>query len=187
MVPLVVKIFDFGVGELLLGKLSGSLTSWIAAHKVGPRPQNFQCAVECCAPEIVFFCLAEKVQNPVIEPLADIWALGAAVCLPLLFILCTSSECLYADIHDCYWSFSTFLRCWHDRPTTSHVHDDWFDAPRVALLEPQARWTSHRKALLRGCVDNEDTDALIRLLKTVLILHPSIRPTMAVQNQWFHN
>ena len=49
------------------------------AHEMGMHPLNFQCAVEACAPELAFAQVVEEVDNPSVEPPADVWALGAAV------------------------------------------------------------------------------------------------------------
>ena len=43
------------------------------------QPLNLQCAVEACAPELAFAQAVEKIDNPPVEPPADVWALGAAV------------------------------------------------------------------------------------------------------------
>jgi serine/threonine-protein kinase SRPK3 len=74
-----VKIFDFGSGELLFANRDHILTALPPAHEVGMHPLNFQCAVEACAPELAFAQVVEEIDNPPVEPPADVWALGAAV------------------------------------------------------------------------------------------------------------
>ena len=73
-----IKIFDFGTGELLFSTQDCILTH-LPAHEIGTHPLNFQCAVEACAPELAFAQAVEKIDNPPVEPPADVWALGAAV------------------------------------------------------------------------------------------------------------
>jgi hypothetical protein len=54
------------------------------AHEAGTLPPSFQCVVEACASELVYARVVEKIANPPVEPPADIWAVGAAVCPILL-------------------------------------------------------------------------------------------------------
>ncbi|KAJ6568132.1 kinase-like domain-containing protein [Mycena sp. CBHHK59/15] len=56
------KIFDFG-----------------SAHLTGTHSMSFQCALEACAPETAFARTVGKVENPTMEPPADVWALGAMI------------------------------------------------------------------------------------------------------------
>ncbi|KAF8971371.1 hypothetical protein BDZ97DRAFT_1913862 [Flammula alnicola] len=42
-----------------------------------------------------------------------------------------------------------------------------------------AWWASHREYLRQNCADEADTDALIALLRKVLVLDPTARPTAA--------
>lgn len=48
-------------------------------------------------------------------------------------------------------------------------------------------WASRWKGVRRECENDEDANALIRLLKRVLVLDPAERPTSAqiVDNPWF--
>lgn len=73
------KIFDFGAGEPLFFYPSQFLIIPRAAHEVGAPSLNFQCAMEACAPEMAFARVVEKIDNPAVEPPADVWALGTAV------------------------------------------------------------------------------------------------------------
>jgi serine/threonine protein kinase len=87
------KIFDFGTGEPLFADPHRVLIMPPAAHEAGTLPLSFQCAVEACAPELVFAQVVEKTANPPVEPPADVWALGAAVrpiplSLPILTLIC---------------------------------------------------------------------------------------------------
>ena len=50
-----------------------------AAHEAGTLPLSFECAVVACAPEVAFARFVEGVDNPPIEPPADVWALGTIV------------------------------------------------------------------------------------------------------------
>jgi hypothetical protein len=64
------------------------------------------------------------------------------------------------------------------------------DAPEVSPSGADAWWASHRERLRPNCADEADTDALITLLKKVLVLDPASRPIAAevLQDPWFlHN
>jgi len=69
-------IFDFGNGEPTLFHLHGFLIASSAAHKAGTLPLSFGCTLKSCAPEVAFAQFVEGVNNPPIEPQADVWALG---------------------------------------------------------------------------------------------------------------
>lgn len=49
------------------------------------QPLTSICALEACAPEVVFTRIVENIDNPPVELPADIWALGAAVCFFLSY------------------------------------------------------------------------------------------------------
>ena len=83
-----VKIFDFGAGEPFFPYPPRLLITPRAAHEVGAPPLSFQCAMEACAPEMAFARVVEKIDNPAVEPPADVWALGTAV---RLILLCLSA------------------------------------------------------------------------------------------------
>jgi len=61
-----------------------------AAHESGTQPLSSVCALEACAPEVVFTRIVENVDNPPVELPADIWALGTAVC-DFFFLIVTDS------------------------------------------------------------------------------------------------
>jgi serine/threonine-protein kinase SRPK3 len=61
------------------------------------------------------------------------------------------------------------------------------DAPEVSPSGADAWWASRREALQPNCADEADTDALIMLLRKILVLDPAARPTAAevLQEPWF--
>ena len=61
----------------------------VTAHEAGTQPLSFQCQTRACAPELSFARTVQKIVNPLVEPPADVWALGAAVCTHSVFILTT--------------------------------------------------------------------------------------------------
>ena len=65
--------------SLLFADVHCSLIISSAAHKAGTLPLSFECAVVACAPEVAFARFIEGVDNPPIEPPADVWALGTNV------------------------------------------------------------------------------------------------------------
>jgi len=81
------KIFDFGSSELHFVPHSHILTTPLTAHEAGTLPPRFQCMARACAPELVFARIVLKIDNPAVEPPADVWALGCAVCyVPFSFL-----------------------------------------------------------------------------------------------------
>ncbi|KAJ7201396.1 kinase-like protein [Mycena pura] len=152
------KIFDFG-----------------NAHRAGTQPTSFQCAIEACAPESVFARVVEQNENPPIEVPADVWALGAM-------------------IYEIFYGSSLF-RGVGIRGVMSHmvslagaVPSQW-EAHLLSAPPPDADawWGSRRDRLRKACIDDQDTEALIGLLRKVLVLDPSFRPSAKVicRDIWF--
>ena len=54
------------------------------------------------------------------------------------------------------------------------------DPPEVSLSGADVWWASRREALCPNCADEADMDALITLLRKILVLDPMARP-MAVE------
>lgn len=70
--------------------LRNLLVMFDTAHESGMLPLSSVCALEACAPEVVFARIVENIDNPPVELPADIWALGTAVCfffLPLSLLI----------------------------------------------------------------------------------------------------
>ena len=79
----------------------------------------------------------------------------------------------------------------HISTMVGSISQEWYSWNPKLDTSPRhvdAWWTSRREELRQGCVDDQDTDALVRLLKTVLTLDPTIRATIAevLQDPWFH-
>lgn len=69
---------------------------------------------------------------------------------------------------------------------------EWWDSlskkrPEVLLHEADEWWAERRERILGICVNAEETDALIALLRKVLVADPAARPTAAevAQDPWF--
>ena len=95
------------------------------AHETGTLPLRFQCALEACAPEVVFARVIEQVDNPPIEPPADIWALGASVSLHVFIYMIFEVIDLWIDIRNCHGIFP-LPRRGYEGPATiygRHVHE----------------------------------------------------------------
>ncbi|KAF8956779.1 kinase-like protein [Flammula alnicola] len=160
------KIFDFG-----------------SAHEAGTLPLSFQCAVEACAPELVFAIVVEKTANPPVEPPADVWALGAAI-----YEVVAGSSLFYRVGLTGLPRRMAAMAC-----SLPAGWQNWYaglsDAPEVSPSAADAWWASRRERLRPNCADEADTDALITLLRKVLVLDPALRPMAAevVQDPWFLN
>lgn len=62
--PPVAKIFDFGNGKSFnFYQHSFSFVILNSAHTAGTQPLRLQCAAECCAPEVAFALVVEKVEK----------------------------------------------------------------------------------------------------------------------------
>ncbi|KAL1744934.1 kinase-like protein [Schizophyllum fasciatum] len=156
------KLFDFG-----------------SAHKAGTLPTRFQCAPEACAPEVAFARVVEGVKNPAVEPPSDVWALGASI-----YELVAGSSFFHGvaigGLPQCMAAMSGALppawQAW------------WESVPRPPPA-PELWWTEHRAKLRVGCVDDEDAETLVDLLKRILVLDPGARPSAAdiVRNKWFRD
>ena len=56
-------------------------------------------------------------------------------------------------------------------------------------MSPDTFWAETRGALRKGCVDEEDLESLVTLLRKVLVLDPAMRPTAAeiLRDPWFQD
>ncbi|KAI5886663.1 kinase-like protein [Schizophyllum commune H4-8] len=154
------KLFDFG-----------------NAHKAATLPSRFQCALEACAPEVVFALVVEQIDNPPVELPADIWALGATV-----YEIFTGSSLFHgvgmSGLPKSMASMSATLP-----PAWKAL---WDSASRPCA-SPDAWWTERRERLRGACANDRDADALLDLLKRILVLNPAERPSAAeiAQDPWF--
>ncbi|KIY68803.1 kinase-like protein [Cylindrobasidium torrendii FP15055 ss-10] len=147
-----VKIFDFG-----------------NAHENGAPPVAFQCALEACSPEVVFARAVEKVGNPLIDTPSDVWALGA-----MIFELVTgSSLCRGLGM-----SALPVRMVEMTGTIPSHWQTWWNSLPR-SPLDADAWWAQRRNQLVSRCADERDGDALLSMLRRVLVLDPAKRPSSA--------
>ncbi|KAH7927484.1 kinase-like protein [Leucogyrophana mollusca] len=158
------KVYDFG-----------------SAHKAGTLPLSFQCAVEACAPELVFARVVEKIDNPPVEPSADVWALGAAI------YEIVAGSALFRGIGMTGLLPQMVLMAGSLPPGWRSWYASLSNPPEVSPSGADAWWASRRGALRRNCIDDADTDALIALLRKVLVLDSAARPTAAevLQDLWF--
>ncbi|KAF8870261.1 kinase-like protein [Gymnopilus junonius] len=149
--PPLTKVLDFG-----------------AAHNVGTPSPSFQCAWIALAPAVAFAIKVEKVENPTIDPAADIWALGTAI-----FEIVTGSPIFYltslpyamlkvADVLPPGW-------------------ENWY----ANLSDPPG--VSCRERVRRTCTDDADADMLSALLRKILALDPALRCSAVeiVDDPWF--
>ncbi|KAL1757694.1 kinase-like domain-containing protein [Schizophyllum commune] len=156
------KLFDFG-----------------NAHRTGTLPSRFQCAPEACAPEVAFALVVEQIDNPPVELPADVWALGASI-----YEIFTGSPLFrgvgLGGLPKTMASMSATLplewKAW------------WASAPRPGSSS-DAWWTERRDRLRGACADDRGADALVDMLKRILVLDPAKRPSAAeiVQDPWFRD
>ncbi|KAI5831073.1 kinase-like protein [Schizophyllum commune Tattone D] len=155
-----MKLFDFG-----------------DAHKAGALPSRFQCAQEACAPEVVFALVVEHIDNPPVEPPADVWALGATI-----YEIFTGSPLFrgvgLGGLPKSMASMSATLPL---------AWKAWCDSAPRPCSSPDAWWTERRERIRGAYADDRDADALLALLERILVLDPAERPSAAeiVQDPWF--
>ncbi|TFK68438.1 kinase-like protein [Pluteus cervinus] len=152
-----------------------------SAHEAGKSPLHFQCAVEACAPEVVFSRVVEDVDNPPMEPPTDIWALGAAI-----YEIVTGSS-LFRGIGMTGVLPEMIVMA----GTLPHAWEEWHkglaNPPTVSPTRADSWWRQRRETLRQNCADDADADALIALLRKLLVLDPTARPTaeQITQDEWF--
>ena len=193
------KIFDFGCGEPDFSDSVQLLIIPYAAQESGTLQLSFQCAVEACAPEIAFARTVEKKNNPPVGLPADVWALGTAV-RTALFSLLFFDFVSWTQIYEIVTGSSLFYGLGMSALPYEMVvmagsvplmwqmwHFSLSDPPQVSLSGADAWWESRRKYLRQNCADEADTDALIALLRKVLVLDPAERPTVqdVLRDPWF--
>ena len=66
-------------------------------------------------------------------------------------------------------------------------HSNLSNPPQVSPSGADVWWESHREYLRKNCADEADTDALITLLRKVLVLDPAERLTApeVLRDPWF--
>ncbi|KAG6901938.1 hypothetical protein C0995_006460 [Termitomyces sp. Mi166 len=148
------KIFDFG-----------------AAHEVGTSISNFHCRTAVCAPEVVFAMVIEEIKDPLVDPPADIWALGCCI-----YELVTGSSLFYRVSGHGLASRMVSM--------ASSLPPKWQDwcatlpnPPQVSKDTSNLWWASEWRFIRSRCDDDAEADALVALLKKLLVLDPMARPT----------
>ena len=67
----------------------------------------------------------------------------------------------------------------------------WWDSNDHLTLtdDAEAYWLQSREYIREGCLDDEDTDTVISLLRRILALDPSARPSCEeiLQDPWFRD
>ncbi|GJJ08831.1 hypothetical protein Clacol_003050 [Clathrus columnatus] len=137
-------------------------------------------ALETCAPETVFTRVFERIDNPALSPPADIWALG-------IYQIITDSALFYnMGMRDLPFHMSRIAG--RIPPQWEKWSASLFDY-NIAQIDTEEWWDSHWKTLREGCENDEDTAALVQLLRAVLVLDPKERPTAAqiANDPWFQS
>ena len=62
----------------------------------------------------------------------------------------------------------------------------WWDSAPRPPLSPDAWWAERERRVRAGWTDDEDADALLDLLRRILVLEPTARPSAAeiAQDRW---
>ncbi|KZV61423.1 kinase-like protein [Peniophora sp. CONT] len=162
--PHVVKLFDFGNAYL--------------AEK--PRPAGgFMTRI--APPEWAIVNTLKQKSMVVFDTASDIWALGL-----LIFSVMSRGQSLLPRWSD---QLSEMVKL------VGIVPSSWSTYPAANALKtsgitPESAnnlWREHRAVLQNVCPPEEDVDALIALLRRILVLDPAARPSAAdiLRDPWF--
>ncbi|KAI4293953.1 kinase-like protein [Schizophyllum commune Loenen D] len=158
----LTKIFDFG-----------------NAVRAGIMRPTWSCAVEACAPEVSFARFCEGKDTDVATKSADIWSLGSAI-----YELIAMSPLFYGIGH-----YAVIERAINLAGYVPAQWQTWWESKNHLPLtdDAEAFWAEARRLLRAGCCDDADTDGVISLLRKVLALEPSARPSCEeiLQDPWF--
>ncbi|KAI5886645.1 kinase-like protein [Schizophyllum commune H4-8] len=159
-----IKVYDFG-----------------NAYRVGTENPAFRCAVEAYAPEVAFAeCFKKKERVPIAFS-SDVWALGSAI-----FETITGTTLFRNNLPSMLPE-----RAVHMAGKVPPEWQAWWDSkPREPLSgNPDAWWESpeQRDWIVNGCADEQDANAAICLLRKLLALDPSSRPSCEeiLRDPWF--
>ena len=157
--------------------------------------------MEAYAPEVAFAECVERKERVPITFASDIWALGSAVRLRLL--ACLLSLTLLAPPYQIFETITGTTLFRNISPSMlperavqmagrvpSRWQAWWDSKPREPLSgDPDAWWADpdQRDWIVNGCADEKDADAAIRLLKKLLALDSSSRPSCEeiLRDPWF--
>ncbi|PPQ79232.1 hypothetical protein CVT26_000675 [Gymnopilus dilepis] len=163
-----VRIVDFGT-----------------AHYAGTLPSHFVCSKQSISPEAVFALRMQKIDNPPVEPPADIWGLGTAI------YQIVAGYALFDDVDIPSLPFYMLQMAGRSPSLLPPYWAAWLPRagyPIDVSEESAERWWAERRENLRGgCRDDEDAEALVRLLRRVLVLEPGERPSAeeVLEDEWF--
>uniref|UniRef100_D8QLW2 Protein kinase domain-containing protein n=1 Tax=Schizophyllum commune (strain H4-8 / FGSC 9210) TaxID=578458 RepID=D8QLW2_SCHCM len=151
------------------------------ARRVGTMQPTWSCAVEACAPEVSFARFGEGKEGIAATKEADIWALGATI-----YELLTKAPLFHGIGHK-----AIIERACNMAGYVPPMWQAWWDSNDHLTLTNDAEtyWLQSREYICQGCVDDEDTDAAICLLRRILTLDPSARPSCEdiLQDPWFRD
>ncbi|TRM59015.1 kinase-like protein [Schizophyllum amplum] len=150
------------------------------ARRFGESPSGYNaCAIEACPPEVAYARAVDGIFSPPVEPPADIWALGTAIFE------------LLAAFTPFRGLGSVGLPEYMAR-MAGHVPAQWSAWWETESLSPVCAdewWGENRPYIRRGCANDDDTEAAIRLLKKILLLDPCARPSPEeiIRDPWFQD
>ncbi|KZV61425.1 kinase-like protein [Peniophora sp. CONT] len=162
--PHVVKLFDFGNAHLV----------------EKPRPAGgFMSSI--APPEWTIVNSIDKQAKIVFDAASDIWALGL-----LIFNVMTGGRSLIPRTND---RLSEMVKLAGAVPSSWDVYPaaNVLSASGITPRSADNLWQQHRADLRNVCSSEQDVDALIALLRRVLVLDPAARPSAAdiLRDPWF--
>ncbi|KAF8873458.1 kinase-like domain-containing protein [Mucidula mucida] len=144
-----------------------------AYRKTNVRPMYYSVPA-VWPPEVYFAKVALKEPDPEWDERGDIWALA-----------CTVSELIINRPLFYEWNSAAYLlsvaRTSGCLPATWKAYcssaidanPDKRDIPEIV----EKRWASYRREMPDVCIDDEDVEKLVRLLRSMLVVNPAERPT----------
>ncbi|KZV61424.1 kinase-like protein [Peniophora sp. CONT] len=162
--PHIVKLFDFGNAHLT----------------ERPRPTGgFMTSI--APPECAIIRTLEQKQDVVFDTASDIWALGL-----LIFSVMSRGQSLLPRRHDLLSEIVKLVgvvpSSWSAYPAANALRSSGITPASADHL-----WQEQRAVLWDVCSPEEDVDALIVLLRRILVLDPAKRPSAAdiLRDPWF--
>ncbi|KIJ36332.1 hypothetical protein M422DRAFT_34296 [Sphaerobolus stellatus SS14] len=180
--PYIVFPCSFGIyySKICLGFFQTKIFDFGSAHYAGTSLINPHCAAPACSPEFAFARFINKIENLPVGFPDDIWAFGTALFqiisgIPLFGYRSNGLPCVVLVEMAGY--VPSAWKIWYDK----------MSKPPDVSPDVANKWWAVRWKLLRPyCVDDQDADALVKLLRKVLVLDPAARPTILeiLQDPW---
>ncbi|VDB86859.1 unnamed protein product [Peniophora sp. CBMAI 1063] len=162
--PHIVKLFDFGNAHL----------------EKKPRTTNGFLA-DIAPPEWAIAQTPEHKPDITLSTASDIWALGI-----LIFEVMSGGGSIFSRSRGVLPQIAALAgsipTSWNAFPAVKYVN-----VHEISPADSNRRWEEHRATIRKTGMSDEDADALIALLRRILVLDPTARPNAEeiLRDPWF--